>query len=356
MGLLKSLFGSKPPKRVRLEPEGATFEINAGETVLEKALSLGIAFPHECTVGTCGSCRARLVEGRVDAITDFGYALSREELEAGYILACQAVAKTDLVIEVDTAGAAALPVNRIPARLSATEDLTHDIKRVTFTLAAPLTYRAGQYGVFTWPGEAEGRAYSFADAPKPEGRTNVSTFVRRVPGGLFSELLFGGGAAALDFTLEGPHGEFWLRDGKGPIICVAGGSGLAPLLSLLEEAASRTGEAAITRDCLLLFGARASRDLYAEAQIAALAARWPARFLFWPALSEEPPADPAIRPGLVTDFILDAVATVGAAGTQAYLCGPPAMIDAAITKFTQAGIKPGAIRYDKFTDRSMGAK
>ena len=144
MGLLKSLFGSKPPKRVRLEPEGATFEINAGETVLEKALSLGIAFPHECTVGTCGSCRARLVEGRVDAITDFGYALSREELEAGYILACQAVAKTDLVIEVDTAGAAALPVTRIPARLSATEDLTHDIKRVTFTLAAPLAYRAGQ--------------------------------------------------------------------------------------------------------------------------------------------------------------------------------------------------------------------
>src|ERR1700752_2933001 len=101
MGLFSSLLRKKPGHRVNLAPSGEDFVVNVGETVLESALKAKLAYPHDCTVGTCGTCRSKLLEGRVEAITPFGYTLSKAELEAGYILACQAIPKSDLKIAVD---------------------------------------------------------------------------------------------------------------------------------------------------------------------------------------------------------------------------------------------------------------
>jgi p-cymene monooxygenase electron transfer component len=321
------------------------FEVGKNETVLERALKENIPYPHDCTVGTCGTCRTKLCEGRVEAITPFGYALSKEELDAGYILACQALAKTDLVLDVEIAPSPAAPVLTQAAQLLHTETLTHDIKRVTWKVGRPLQWRAGQYVNVKWNGGTEHRSYSFATAPASGGASEISTFIRHVPGGSFTDLLFKGDLDGIAFELDGPHGNFWLRDGNGAFVCVAGGSGLAPILSLLQDAAVR----GVRRDCIFLFGARAARDLYALDEIEQISGAWAANFEFWPVLSEEE-AEGA-RHGLVTNFIAAALARLGA-GPQAYLCGPPGMIDAGVATLTDLGIGLSDIHYDKFTDAS----
>ena len=345
MGFLKSLFGGGGASQVQLLPSEIAFAVEKNQTVLETALKRGIAYPHDCTVGTCGSCRSKLVSGRVEAITPFGYTLSKDELDAGYILACQALPKSDLVLEVDVASSDAIPAIRQPARLTSVDDLTHDIKRLTWRVDTPLRWRAGQYANVCWDGTGAHRSYSFATAPNRDGANELQTFVRHVPGGLFTDALFGGDHAVMTFEIDGPHGNFWLRDGTGPIVCIAGGSGLAPLLSLLQDAANRR----VRRDCILLFGARSARDLYGDQEIAAIRSAWTAGFDFWPVLSEE--NAPGMRHGFVTEHVGAALDRLGG-GAQGYMCGPPPMIDAGIAALTAHGIGLDDIHYDKFTDAS----
>ncbi|MDB5699495.1 MAG: hypothetical protein JWN69_2299 [Alphaproteobacteria bacterium] len=333
---------------VRLEPSGARFIVPPSETVLERALKQGLAYPHDCTVGTCGSCRSRLIEGKVDAITPFGYTLSREELEAGYILACQAIPRTELVLEVSLDAPSLPAAKTFEARLIRLDDLTHDIKRASFELDAPLDYLAGQYVNVSWPGDERSRSYSFSEKPLKGGRSQISTFIRRVPGGSFTEHLFSGDPFGTPYRLDGPHGNFWLREGDSPILAVAGGSGLAPIISLLEDAAAR----GVARDCVLLFGARTERDLYAGDEIAAIAGAWRGNFEYRPILSEEKVGE--TRHGLVTAFIARALADLGQ-NAHAYMCGPPAMIDAGIAALTNEAIPLEDIHYDKFTDASHKA-
>jgi p-cymene monooxygenase electron transfer component len=348
MSLISKLFGKAPERSVEIESSGNRFSVPSGTTILERALAEGIAYPHDCTVGTCGSCRTRLISGKVEAITPFGYTLSREELEAGYILACQALPKSDLVLDVEIGSSADQEAVRQPARFEGADDLTHDIKRVSIRVDKPIHYKAGQYANVHWADGSIHRSYSFADAPDAGGTSEPHFFIRHVPGGQFTDRLFGGSLPAEPIELDGPHGNFWLREGKGPIICIAGGSGLAPLLSLLQDAANRR----VRRDCILLFGGRGERDLYAAEAIAAIRSAWTASFDYWPVLSEE--NNPQYRPGFVTAYAAQALERLGP-GAHGYMCGPPPMIDAGIHALTEAGIGLADIHYDKFTDASTGA-
>lgn len=348
MSLLSKLFGKAEPRIVEIDSSKDRFEVPPGATILERALAEGIAYPHDCTVGTCGSCRTRLLSGKVEAITPFGYTLSREELEAGYILACQALPKSDLRLDVEIGGSAADHAIRQPANFSDAIDLTHDIKRVTLIIETPISYRAGQYANIHWGDGSVHRSYSFADAPTAGGTAQPSFFIRHVPGGRFTDRLFTDALGAEPLEIDGPHGNFWLREGKGPIVCIAGGSGLAPVLSLLQDAANRR----VRRDCILLFGGRGERDLYASEAITAIRNGWTASFDYWPILSEE--ANPNYRHGFVTAYVEQALDRLGP-DAQAYMCGPPPMIDAAIAALTAAGIGLPDIHYDKFTDASTGA-
>jgi p-cymene monooxygenase electron transfer component len=344
--MFRKLFAKRALAKVALSG-GPTFEVGRNETVLEAALKAGIAYPHDCTVGTCGSCKSRLLHGKVDAITPFGYTLSREELQAGYILACQAVPESDLSIDVPLGGG---PIRKVAARIVRQQDLTHDIRRVTWETDGPVDFRAGQYMNVSWPGGPGPRSYSFSAAPVEGGSKKLSAFVRRVPGGAFTEALFAGQLDEVAFSLEAPHGTFWLREGSGPIVLVGGGSGLSPLMSVLEDAAAK----GTARDAILLFGGRSQRDLYCRDEIASIATRWQGRFEFWPVLSEEQAE--GLRFGLVTDEIPVALSALGdRASAQAYLCGPPGMIDAGIAAFVAADVPLTAIHYDKFTDASMSA-
>lgn len=348
MSLLSKLFGKAPDRSIEIESTGDRFTVGAGATILERALAEGIAYPHDCTVGTCGSCRTRLISGKVEAITPFGYTLSREELEAGYILACQALPKSDCRLDVEVGEAAGAAAERQGARLDATAPLTHDILEVTLTVDKPINYRAGQYANLHFGDGSVHRSYSFAEAPRAGGTRSPRFFIRHVPGGLFTDKLFGGTLGGEPLEIDGPHGNFWLREGKGPIICIAGGSGLAPILSLLQDAANRR----VRRDCVLLFGGRGARDIYGSEAISAIRNAWTASFDFWPILSEE--ANPEFRSGFVTDYVPQALERLGP-GAHGYMCGPPPMIDAGIAALTAAGVALPDIHYDKFTDASTGA-
>lgn len=345
MSFLKSLFGKAPPKNISIKPSGNSFTVDSGQTVLERALKEGLSYPHDCTVGTCGSCRTKLLDGKVEAITPFGYTLSKDELEAGFILACQAIPKSDLELQVDLAADGEIEPARFSAKLVEEQNLTHDIKRLRFAIDQPMRYLAGQYINLEWNGGEIHRSYSLAAAPKADGRTELTTFVRHVPGGKFTDFLFQDAPLDGEYIIDGPHGNFWLRNDKGPMICIAGGSGLAPLISLLEDAAAKRTR----RDCVLLFGGRGARDIYCNDEISSIRSGWTASFDFWPILSEEN-AD-GFRHGMVTDYIPEALEKLGP-GAQGYMCGPPPMIDAGIHGLTEAGIALDQIYYDKFTDAS----
>jgi p-cymene monooxygenase electron transfer component len=347
---LGSLLGKKAPKNVEVLPRGNRFEVPPGSTILEAALASGINFPHDCTVGTCGTCKSRLLEGRIDALSEFAYTLSREELASGYILPCQSMPRSASVrIEVTIPELLVTPAQSFTGRILEQTPLTHDILHVRVDLDRPMSFIAGQYAKFTAPDGTRARSYSFAEPPTPGGSQSVSFFVRRIPGGMFTEALFRGLFADSTLHIEGPHGAFYLREDAGPIICVAGGSGLAPILSMLEDAARRS----VSRPCLLLFGARTIRDLYALERIETLGTRWAGPFSYLPVLSHEPAGDAWTGArGLVTEFVAEAMPGVDSGSLSAYLCGPPGMIDAAIARLRGRGVAISSIVYDKFTDAS----
>lgn len=354
MGFLKSLFGPKEAKFVEVAPFGARFEVPGGETLLEAALKNHVPFPHNCTVGTCGSCKCKLKNGRVSALTDFGYTLSQQEIAAGFILACQAVPKDALTqVEVESGALDAPPPEAFVGKLLRTEALTHDILKVTVELDRPIHFVAGQYINIKYPNIRRARNYSFADAPQREGLKTLNFFIRKVPNGSFTEDLFAGRLADVPLDLDGPHGNFHLHPGDRPMICIAGGSGLAPLMSVLENARKDR----VQRPCAFLFGARTEADLYGLEQIRQLAQGWAAEFVFLPVLSHEP-ADSAWTGarGLVTQFITDALPNTDWTNAEGYMCGPPGMIDAGIASMTEVGMRLEAIYYDKFTDESHIAK
>lgn len=319
--------------------------VEKNETVLNAALRHGFAFPHSCKAGGCGTCKCQLISGSVRELTDKSYLLGKEELDAGFILGCQSIPKNDVVVRV--------PVNPLANQFSAGTlrrqiPLTGDISEIVISLDDSLRYLPGQYASVTALGtELPARCYSFAHAAPETGTEEISFFVRRIPGGGMSNWLLDPASLNQRVELQASLGEFHLRDADGPLLCIAGGSGLAPLVALLEGAAET---AAINRPVFLLMGARTQRDLYYQDEIMALASRWQAPFDFIPVLSEEP-ADSDWRDG--RGWVTDAITAERCVGAQGYLCGPPPMIDAAINVMNSLGMTNDAIYFDKFSDQSQ---
>jgi NAD(P)H-flavin reductase/ferredoxin len=350
------LFKKKPkgPAFVRVEPLGVDVEVPPNQSLLQAVLEAGYDFPHSCKVGTCMSCRCRLISGKVNAIRDFSYVLSGEELRAGYILACQAKvpAGTQVVVEMEVdANRPQFETITATGHIVAQQPLTHDIVELKVDLiptSQPMRYAAGQYASLRREGLDRDREYSFAAAPSADGVHQLTFFIRHVPGGAFTDWLFAESRIGSPLQVSGPGGDFWLRPDDSPLVFIAGGSGLAPILSILENAV-QTG---CKRDVTFLFGARAQRDLYKCDVIEAIGKQWQGAFSFIPVLSDEP-ADSNWqgKRGLVTEYLTsEHVNQLGAC--HAYLCGPPRMIDSAMTQLYAAGIPEAHIHYDKFLDAS----
>ncbi len=329
-------------RRHLIQIEGRTVEASGDETLLDAAARGGVTIPSSCRVGACGTCRCRVREGEVRELTDTSYLLTREELAERTILACQSVALGDVRLEIVAPLEATATAKRVGGVVVAREQLTHDIVRLAVKLDEPLAYRAGQHAdvsIEGLPGVA--RSYSFASPSDANGR--IELFVRRVPGGAFSTFVHDADPTGKRVAIDGPRGDFWLRPGTEPLLFVAGGSGLAPILAMLREASARGDERPVT----LLFGAREERDLYALAELEELRQAWRGRFELVPVLSEAAADAPwSGARGMVTSKLAD-VATPAA---TAYLCGPPAMVDRAHEVLASLGVTNAHV--DRFTTRA----
>lgn len=345
------LFTRNPdaePRSVTIVQTGKKFPTPGKDSILNEALAAGIPFPHSCTVGTCGTCKAKLVSGRVREITDSAVALSSEELRDGYILTCQSIARRSL--ELDVSGLQDVPDHLLVHRhgsVVAQERMTHDIVRISIALDGPLEYTAGQYAELRFAEMSGPRSYSFADAPSRVEDDSVSFFVRHVPGGEFTDWIFEAPRIGEQVEVAGPFGNLWLRPSSGPILCVAGGSGLAPLKALLESALDDQS----SREVVLVFGAREQQDLYCLDEIEDAELAWPGLFTFRPVLSMEP-EDSTWRGdrGLVTDVVaqLDPILLQTC---DVYTCGPPVMVDALEDAMRSLRGGPLPFHADRFVTR-----
>lgn len=353
--MFASLFGKKPSSHgVRITPANAEFRAAPKETLLQAALNQGIAFPHDCRAGGCGTCKCRLVKGKVKELTDKSYLLSAEELRDNYVLACQSVPRSDVEVEVELRDAATIaPTGQSAARITRLAPLTHDIVRLTVEFEHALAFTPGQYcELAAQHGSAAGvvRRYSFANVPDADGTSrHAEFFVRKVPGGRFTEWLFNEAKVGDPLDVTAAFGDFMLREASSPMLCIAGGSGLAPVLSLLQGAQQSLRK---PREVTLVFGARTQQDLYMLDAIEALRREWPVRFDFIPVLADEPAGSGWTgRRGMIADHLAEAV--VGSLGAQqAYLCGPPGMIDSCVRLLKDAGLPGSEIYFDKFLDES----
>lgn len=324
--------------------------LNSQRTLLDSALDAGIAMPFSCRVGGCGTCKCRLLRGEVRALTESSYILSDAELEAGTILACQSVPLSELEIALDAPLGA--PVRHSTGRVLAQRRLTAQITELEVALDQGLPFEAGQFTELSfarWP--ALKRNYSFAAPPRADA--TVSFFIKQVAAGALSGPIANQDLLGESVHLTGPFGQMVWREGTGAVLCVAIGSGLAPILALLEDACAR-GQ---TRPLTLLFGARVKHDLYALERIEALARQWQGPFNFVPTLSREPATSgwQGAR-GRVTEHL----GGLANADLHAYLCGAPAMVDAVEGALLADGLSAGAIRADRFTpaaaeDSQLGA-
>ena len=346
---LKSVLRrSREKQTLRVEPQGVELELRAGQTLLEAMLARRIVYPHNCKVGTCGSCRSILQAGRVKARADFAYALSKAELDAGLILACQAIALDEKTVIEQPDPSENLPAPReYSARITQRKALTSDIARVTMSLDAPLDYVAGQYASIRAPGMANARHYALADAPRRGGRQKISFFVRHIPGGAFTHPLFQGQLDGQSLALNAPHGDFHLRRGAAPMVLVAEDTGLAPILSMLDDARMRR----IRRRVTLLFGTRHAHELYLLERLDDLQQSWPAPFDFIPVVSTGPiPSARTVQRGMALELLGTPSVSLPWHETEVYLCGRPAMVDAGIAKVTQLGVAPNAIHCQRMTE------
>jgi len=355
--MFKSLFQRAPVEyKLLIEPAALEVRVNSQTPLLQAALDQGIAFPHNCRAGGCGTCKCRLISGKVKELTDKSYLLSAEELQQNYILACQSLPRSDVVVEVVLDQSAPHhPVIHTSGSIVQLKHLTADIMQVDIELEQPGNYTAGQYaeiyvdGVVT-DGMRDTRSYSFATAAGEAGATrSLRFFIRHVPGGAFTDWLFSEAKVGAKLEGHGPYGNFWLRPGSQPIICIAGGSGLAPIKAILEQAYL---DKKSSRDVVLFFGVRVQADLYCLAEIEQLRSDWIGHFEFVPVLSAE--AEDSGwrgRRGFITEH-LPQVLGLRMADYQAYLCGPPPMIDACIAVLVAGGVDKQQIFFDKFLDRS----
>lgn len=347
-------FFARKQSYVATLPDGQRVTVKPGENLLKAALEAGIAWPHNCRVGSCGECRSRLVSGKIKALNDFSYVLSDAELDDGMILACQTCLRSDIEVDVQIDGSVALnKPESSPGWIVGHRMLTHDIVELCIRLNEPMpAYLPGQYAELSIPGVVdEPRAYSYATSPTGENIDTVTFFVRRVPGGRMTGWLHETDRSGTKVVVNGPFGNFWLRKSHKPAVFVCGGSGLAPIKALLEQLSAEGFE----RDVRLIFGARSQRDLYCLEDIEAISSKAGGRFSFLPVLSEEP-ADSGwtgLR-GLCTEYIVDPNADISE--SDAYLCGPPGMVDAAIEVLQTNNVGDDCIYFDKFLDASHAPK
>ncbi|WP_244828896.1 benzoate 1,2-dioxygenase electron transfer component BenC [Caballeronia sp. TF1N1] len=314
-------------------------ECKAGEKVLDAAFRARINLPMDCSDGVCGTCKCRAESGAYDLGDDYiEDALSDDEKETGLVLTCQMVPQSDCVIAVPASSVVckteqskfAATVAKVEPHNDAAVVLEFDVEA-----AAPV-FLAGQYVNIDVPGSGQHRSYSFSSAP---GESKVSFLIKKIPGGVMSTWLES--AQPGDKTqLTGPLGSFYLRPVERPLLFLAGGTGLAPFLSMLEVLYRTSAQQRVH----LIYGVTRDLDLVQTDAIAAYAMKLP-HFTYSTVVADAESDHP--RKGWVTQHM--SAESLNDGDVDVYLCGPPPMVDAVRKYFDDTGVKPNSFHYEKFT-------
>ena len=337
--------------QVTVQPAARSFVVERDEAILPAAIRQGIGLPYGCRDGACGSCKSRLVEGRVIHGAHQLKALSVAEEEAGFILTCCATPQTDCVIEARSVpGAGEYPVLKMPSRVLSIDRPAPDVAVIRLQLPANqnLQYRAGQYVEFILRDGAR-RSYSMANAGHALGSPPaIELHLRHMPGGVFTDHVFGTMKVKDILRMEGPFGSFFLReDSAKPMILLASGTGFAPIKAIVQQLQHQGSQ----RPAVLYWGGRRKADLYQHDWCEQAAAEMP-NLRYVPVLSEPAAEDAwAGRTGFVHLAVMADFPDLSA--HQVYACGAPVMVDAAQRDFVaRCGLPAEEFYADSFTSEA----
>jgi CDP-4-dehydro-6-deoxyglucose reductase, E3 len=338
--------------QITVEPSGRAFVAQADETLLAAGIRAGIGLPYGCKDGACGSCKCKKLQGSVVHGPHQSKALSAEEEAAGFVLTCCGVAHSNVVLESrQVAAEGAFPIKKMPVRVSAMDKLSHDVMRLTLQLPAndKFNYHAGQYVEFILRDGAR-RSYSMANAAHTPlaGAAGLELHIRHMPGGKFTDHVFGAMKEKEILRIEGPYGSFYLReDSSKPIVLLASGTGFAPIKAVIEHMQFK----GITRPTTLYWGGRRPADLYMDAWVQSKLAEMP-HLAYVPVVSNALPEDAWLgRSGYVHQAVLDDLPDLS--GYQVYACGAPIVIESAKAAYTiQAGLPEDEFFADSFTSEA----
>jgi CDP-4-dehydro-6-deoxyglucose reductase len=345
---------------VTLKPSGLAFEVEDGEAILAAALRQGYVLPYGCKNGACGSCKGKVLEGKWVQGPHSHSALTEVEQAAGGALFCCSRPQTDLVIQArELSGFGDIPVKKMPCRVAKIERPAPDVAIVTLQLPAAerLQYRAGQFIEFILKDGAR-RSYSIATSPHADEQ--IQLHIRHMPGGAFTDALFGAKQPAVKerdiLRMEGPLGTFFLReDNRRPIVLLASGTGFAPIKAIAEYIFhKRWNVDEPDRPALpvvLYWGCRTRRDLYMDALPAQWAREQP-NFTYVPVLSDATPEDAwQGRTGFVHRAVMEDLPDLSQ--HQVYACGAPIMVDSARKDFiAKCGLPEEQFFADAFTSQA----
>lgn len=317
-------------------PLDVRLNVDSGSNLLDVLRSHQLPVSYSCLSGRCGTCRCRVVSGQVRSS---GPEAGRPHAgKDDYVLACQTVLTDNCVIELPEVDEVVVHAARIvKGTVTAIEEATHDIRRIRVRLAKPIAFSAGQYATLQFSPE-HSRPYSMAGLC---GDTEMEFQIRRVPDGRVTAYIFDELQVGAAIRISGPLGSAYLRQKHaGPMLCVGGGTGLAPVLSIVRGAL----QAGMQNPIHLYFGVRSAQDVYDADRLQALATGHPNVKVHIVVATGV--AGAGQRSGLVTNVIEKDLGTL--AGWRAYLCGAPAMVDALNLLVTRMGIAPGHVHADAF--------
>ncbi|MFC6162920.1 FAD-binding oxidoreductase [Kribbella jiaozuonensis] len=333
--------------RIQFEPVGIEMEVGEEEKILDAAFRQGIHLMHGCREGQCSACKSYLLEGDIQMERYSTFACNDAEVAEGYVLLCKAHAFSDCTIELlnydEEELLGGIPIQTVDAEVLAIEPVTRDIVSLRLKTATPFEFRPGQYVDITIPGTDDHRSFSMATTQSTPDE--IEFLIKKYPGGRFSALLDGELAVGDQLSLTGPYGSSTLKDGHVlPVVCVAGGAGMAPILSILRHL-KETGS---TRPVRFYYGARTAADLFYLDAIAELGADLTG-FEFIACLSESAQDSDGLQveEGNVTEIVERREAELHR--SEVYLCGPPPMVDAALTLLEASNVPKDQVFYDKFT-------
>lgn len=316
-------------------------DARADETVYSAALRQKVRLEVDCLEGACATCKAHCTQGEYELLDYSEEALSDAEKAEGFVLTCQMRAQSDCSIELPYESGAALakkPVGTCPATVSAIERVSYSVVRLDLDTAAPVGFLPGQYVHLAVPGTDAKRSYSFANPPRVSQKH--SFYVKLIEGGVMSTWVSERASPGDAITMTGPFGHFYIRQPNRPVLMLAGGTGLAPMLSMLEHLADNGGTTQAVR---LLYGANTPAEFFCIDRLEALRGRGIPLSTERVALQGD--ASWSGATGHVTAHLRPEHV---AGGCEAYLCGPPPMIDAARTWLRAQGVPESLIHAERF--------